>query len=131
MNCGTDIVEIFRIEEAIEKHGESFLNKVYTEDEISYCESHKAVKYQHYAGRFAAKEAVSKFLGTGFLGEFKLKDVEIKNNELGKPEVILKGSALKIFNEAGYKEISISISHSKEYAISMVVGYWQNIHLYV
>ena len=123
MDCGTDIVEISRIKEAIEKHGDVFLNKVFTKDEINYCETGETTRYQHYAGRFAGKEAVSKFLGTGFLGEFDLKYIEIKNNEFGKPEVTLYNKALEVFKEKGYKEISISISHSKEYAISMVVGY--------
>jgi len=131
MNCGTDIVEISRIKEAIEKHGKVFLNKVFTNREISYCETGETTCYQHYAGRFAAKEAVSKFLGTGFLGEFDLKDIEIKNDEFGKPEVTLYNKALAVFKDKGYTEVSISISHSKEYAISMVVGYWQNIYLYV
>ena len=123
MDCGTDIVEIYRIKEAIEKHEDAFLNKVFTENEINYCETGEATRYQHYAGRFAAKEAVSKFLGTGFLGEFNLKDIEIKNNEFGKPEVILYSNALEVFKNKGYSQISVSISHSKEYAISMVVGY--------
>jgi len=131
MDCGTDIVEISRIKEAIEKHGDIFLKKVFTSSEISYCETGEATRYQHFAGRFAAKEAVSKCLGTGFLGEFELKDIEIKNNEFGKPEVILYNKAMDVFKEKGYTEITISISHSKEYAISMVVGYWQNIYLYV
>ena len=123
MDCGTDIVEISRIKEAIEKHGDTFLKKVFTDNEINYCETGEATRYQHYAGRFAAKEAVSKFLGTGFLGEFDLKDIEIRNNEFGKPEVTLYNKSLGVFNGKGYTQISISISHSKEYAISMVVGY--------
>ena len=123
MNCGTDIIEIYRIKEAIEKNGDIFLNKIYTENEIEYCERHYAAKYQHYAARFAAKEAVSKFLGTGFCGEFDWKEIEILNNEFGKPEVKLNGKALEFFNKLEYKEISISMSHCKEYATSIVVGY--------
>ena len=123
MNCGIDIIEISRIKETIEKNGETFLNKIYTENEIKYCESHNAVKYQHYAARFAAKEAVAKFLGTGFIGEFSWKEIEILNNELGKPEVKLNGKALEFFKSLKYTEISISMSHCKEYATSMVVGY--------
>lgn len=123
MNCGTDIIEISRIKEVILKQGNTFLNRVYTESEIEYCESHKSAKYQHYAARFAAKEAVSKLLGTGFSNGVDLKDIEVFNDISGKPEVILTGRALEIFNELSYKEISISISHCKEYAISMVVGY--------
>jgi len=123
MNCGTDIIEIYRIKDTIERSGETFLNKVYTKKEIEYCEGHNAAKYQHYAARFAAKEAVAKFLGTGFIGEFDWKEIEIINDDLGKPEVVLSGNALKLYNKLGYKEISISISHCKEYATSMVVGY--------
>lgn len=131
MNCGTDIIEISRIKEAIESNGKEFLSRIYTEAEIAYCEKHNAAKYQHYAARFSAKEAVSKFLGTGFTGEFGWKEIEVKNNELGKPEIILTGKALELFNKLGYKEICLSISHCKEYATSVVVGYWQIKYLYV
>jgi len=123
MNCGTDIIEISRIKDSIEKNGEMFLNKIYTKNEIQYCEGHNAVKYQHYAVRFSAKEAVSKFLGTGFIGEFDWKEIEILNDSLGKPKVVLTGKALELFNKLGYKEISLSMSHCKEYATSIVVGY--------
>lgn len=123
MNCGTDIIEISRIKDAIEKNGDVFINKIFTENEIKYCRSHNANKYQHYAARFAAKEAVAKFLGTGFIGGFGFKDIEIINNELGKPEVKLHGRALELFYNLKLSEISISISHCKEYATSMVVGY--------
>ena len=123
MNCGTDIIEIYRIKEIIEKSGEVFLNKVYTKNEIEYCERHNAAKYQHYAARFAAKESVAKFLGTGFIGEFDWKEIEIINNAFGKPEVILSGRALEFFNNNGYKGMAVSMSHCKEYATSMVVGY--------
>ena len=122
MNCGIDIIEIYRIKDAIEKSGEAFLNKVYTENEIDYCEARNAVKYQHYAARFAAKEAVAKFLGTGFNGKFDFRDIEVKNTQNGKPEVVLLNGALELFNAKGYKEIAISISHSKEYATSIVIG---------
>ena len=123
MNCGTDIIEISRIKSAIEKNGEIFLDKIYTKNEIEYCERHNAAKYQHYAARFAAKEAVSKFLGTGFIGKFDWKDIEIVNDEMGKPSVVLYGNALALFNNLQYKEITISMSHCKEYATSIVVGY--------
>ena len=122
MNCGIDIIEISRIEEAINKNGKYFLEKIYTENEIKYCEAHKKAKYQHYAARFAAKEAVAKMLGTGFNGKFDWTDIEVKNAENGCPEVMLYGGAIEVFRTNGYKEISISISHSKEYATSMVIG---------
>ncbi len=122
MECGTDIIEIYRIKQAIEKNGSLFLTKVYTSREIEYCESKKNNKYQHYAGRFAAKEAVSKVLGTGFAGGFDWNDIEVLNNETGKPEIVLHEGAKELFNERGYEKISISISHSKEYATSIAIG---------
>ena len=123
MTCGTDIVEIYRIKDAIEKNGDTFLNKIYTKNEIEYCESHNSNKYQHYAARFATKEAVSKALGTGFVGEFSWTEIEVKNDDLGRPSVVLTGKALELFNKLNMKELSVSISHCKEYAISVVVGY--------
>lgn len=123
MNCGTDIIEISRIKESIQQNGDAFLNKVYTKNEIEYCERHNVAKYQHYAARFSAKEAVSKFFGTGFSGGIDWREIEIINNENGKPEVKLTGKALELFNKEGYKEITLSISHCKEYATSIVVGY--------
>jgi len=111
---GTDIIEISRIREAINRTS-SFKRKVYTEKEIEYIEKKK----DSYAGRFAAKEAVSKALGTGVRG-FSLNDVEILNDELGKPTVTLYNNLL---NHAEDLKIQISISHSREYAVSTVIIY--------
>ena len=114
---GTDIIEISRIRDAINRTS-SFKGKVYTEKEIEYVEQKKN-PYASYAGRFAAKEAVSKALGTGVRG-FSLSEVEILNDELGKPNVILYNELL---NQAKNLKIQISISHSKEYAVSTVIIY--------
>ena len=114
---GTDIIEISRIRDAINRTS-SFKRKVYTEKEIEYIEKKKE-PYASYAGRFAAKEAVSKALGTGVRG-FSLSDVEILNDELGKPNVILYNEILK---HAKALKIQISISHSREYAVSTVIIY--------
>ena len=114
---GTDIIEISRIREAINRTS-SFKRKVYTEKEIEYIEKKKE-PYASYAGRFAAKEAVSKALGTGVRG-FSLNDVEILNDELGKPTVTLYNNLL---NHAEGLKIQISISHSREYAVSTVIIY--------
>ena len=111
---GTDIIEISRIREAINRTS-SFKRKVYTEKEIEK----KKEPYASYAGRFAAKEAVSKALGTGVRG-FSLNDVEILNDELGKPTVTLYNNLL---NHAEDLKIQISISHSREYAVSTVIIY--------
>ena len=112
---GTDIIEINRIKESIESLGETFKNKIYTEKEIEYCESKKNAKYQHYAGRFAAKEAIFKAVSELLSNKFEItwKDVEISDDENGKPRINFK-----------YKKIEsadISISHCKEYAVSNIV----------
>ena len=123
MKCGTDIIEISRIKESIEKYGETFLGRIYSDREREYCEKKCKVKYQHYAARFASKEAVSKMFGTGFNGTFDWKDVEIINDESGKPQVNLYNGAKKIFEEQKLQKIDISISHCTEYAVAMVICY--------
>ena len=93
ITCGTDIIEISRIRQSIEKIGENFLNRVYTFNEIEYCESKKKQKYQHYAARFAAKEAVFKAISKDLEDKYKInwKDIEIINNSLGRPDVFIHG----------------------------------------
>ena len=115
--CGTDIVEIARIKRAIERKGEKFLKKIYTENEIEYCESRKNVKYERYAGRFAGKEALYKALKSiKAENNITWKDVEIVREKTGKPKINFIN---KEFNEINC--IDISISHCKEYAVSNVV----------
>lgn len=115
--CGTDIIEIERVKEAIEKLEDNFLNRVFTQKEIEYCKSKKKQKYQHYAGRFAAKEAtfkaVSELLNNKY--EINWKDIEILNNENSKPKINLK---IKLQN---IENIDISISHCKQYATATAV----------
>ena len=117
ITCGTDIIEIKRIKESIDTLGDKFLNKIYTEKEIEYCESKKAQRYQHYAARFAAKEAVYKAVSIYLNDKYALnwKDAEIINNEQGRPQVKILKSIQQI------KEIDISMSHCKEYAVANVV----------
>lgn len=115
LGLGTDIVEIERIEKAINKT-EKFSNRVYTEKEVFYCEG-KATKYQSYAGRFCAKEAISKAMGTG-VRNFELTDIEILNDELGKPFGIFYGSLSEYFSD---KDLMITISHCKEYATATAI----------
>ncbi len=116
---GTDIIEIDRIKNSVEELEESFITKIYTENEIKYCESKKKTKYQHYAARFAAKEAIFKAVSELLDDKFSLawKDVEIINNENGKPKVIFLTNIL----EEKIESIDISISHCKEYAVASVV----------
>ena len=119
ISCGTDIIEIGRIKDALESKGDCFLNRVFTENEIDYCESKKKQKYQHYAGRFAAKEAVFKAISTKLNDKYAItwKDIEIIDDKEGKPYVHLYGIDENIF-----ESIDISISHCKEYAIAYVVA---------
>lgn len=119
MLTGTDIIEIYRVKESIEDLGENFINKIYTKKEIEYCESKRNAKYQHYAARFAAKEAifkaVSKLLNDKY--EISWQNAEIINLEDGKPIVNFINTNI---NEK-IEDIDISISHSKEYAVATVV----------
>ena len=125
IRTGIDIIEIERIKQSIEDTEGKFCERVYTGKEIEYCESKKTQKYQHYAARFASKEAVAKMLGTGFNGSFEWKDIEVINDNLGKPQIELSNGAKKMFETEKLEKIDISLSHCKEYAVAMVIGYWQ------
>ncbi len=116
---GVDIIEIERIRKAIKKDNK-FIDRLFTKNEIAYCES-KAKKAQHYAARFASKEAFFKALGTGWRNGMSWTDIEIKNDPLGKPEIELKGKTQTYFKKMKYKSITLSISHSKEYAVGFVI----------
>lgn len=116
--CGVDIVEVKRIKGTLDVNGETFKNKVYSKDEIEYCESRKVSKYESYAARFAAKEAVSKAFGTGMGSGAGWKDIEVTRNENGKPGIVLTGLAKKHFEAMNGVSISISMSHCKSYAVA-------------
>ena len=115
ISCGTDIIEIERIKNSIEKYEEKFKTNIYTEEEIKYCDSHKNQRFQHYAARFSAKEAIFKAISKKLSENYSWTDFEIINNENGKPEVFLKTEIPEI------ESIDISLSHCKEYATAMVV----------
>ncbi len=115
---GTDIVEVDRVKKAIENGGAKFSEKVFTPDEIQYCESRNVVKYQSYAARFAAKEAVSKAFGTGIGKNAAFNEIEIIKDSLGKPNVRLTGKAKAFYDSLGALGISISLSHCREYAVA-------------
>lgn len=119
--CGVDIIEIGRIEKSLGSLGDSFRYKVFTEREVNYCESKKAVKYQSYAARFASKEAVSKALGTGISGGISLKDIEVLNDDMGKPYVELSGKSREVFQGIKGCDISLSLSHCENYAVAYAV----------
>lgn len=118
IGVGVDIIEINRIKKALERR-DAFLNKLFNKSEIEYF-SRKKFRPEFIAGKFAAKEAVAKALGTGFR-EFDFKDILIENNTLGKPIVSLKGKAKLIAGKNGNYAIHISISHSYTDAIAYAV----------
>ncbi len=118
IGIGTDIAEVARIAKSIEKAG--FKEKVFSKTEIVYCETKKN-KAESYAARFAAKEAFFKALGTGWRSGMAFNEVEIRNDELGKPSLYLLGKAAEISAEKNIQTIHVSLSHTKETAIAMVV----------
>ena len=115
IRCGTDIIEVERIKDGIENIGDKFLNRIYTQKEIEYCENKKNQKYQSYAARFAAKEAIFKAISKKLNDKYEIgwKDLEILNDEQGRPQVKIKG--------VQKENVDISISHCKNYAVAMVV----------
>lgn len=115
---GVDIVEIRRISEAMGKHA-NFIDKMFSKNEIEYLKS-RNLRAEFVAGRFAAKEAVSKALGTGFSG-FEFKDIEIDRTAAGKPIVVLKGKAKLIAQKYGNYKIHVSISHGVDSAIAYAI----------
>ena len=117
--CGTDIIEIERIQHSIEEIGEKFKERVYTKKEIEYCESKKNQKYQHYAARFAAKEAVFKAISHELENKYQIewKNIEIINDKNGRPEVNFVNIHI---NEL--EQIDLSISHCRKYAVANVVS---------
>lgn len=120
---GIDIIEISRIKRSIEKFDELFLNKIYTQTELDYCQSKKN-KYQHFAARFAAKEAIAKALATGWSKGFRWKDIEIYNESSGMPNVRLSGNLEKFLGES--KSLKITMSHSEHYVTCFAIIYVNN-----
>jgi len=121
IGIGTDIVEVARIGDMIEKHEATFIQKVFTEGEITYCEPRKAT-VQHFAGRWAAKEAILKAIGTGWSNGIKWTDIEVINEMGGKPYVKLNGKAVTVCADRGIDEILISISHCNLFATAFATA---------
>jgi holo-[acyl-carrier protein] synthase len=121
VGTGIDITECLRIAQMIERHGELFITRVYTEAEIEYCSARKAAT-QHYAGRWAAKEAVLKALGTGWRRGISWRDIEIRNDRQGAPTVHLRAGARDVMERAGIRSLHVTISHCRSYAVSYVVA---------
>jgi len=120
VGMGIDVAEVPRIRTVIEGQGQRFLRRVYTLDEVAYCEQFKN-KYERYAGRFAVKEAAMKALGTGWSRGVRWVDVEVVRQRGGRPNLALKGEARKIADAMGVKNIAVSITHTSEQAIAQVI----------
>jgi holo-[acyl-carrier protein] synthase len=116
---GIDIVEVERIADKIRKEN-GFRELVFSENEIAYCEA-KTHKYEHYAARFAAKEAFFKALGTGWLNDTAFNEVEIVNNELGKPDIVFLGATKITVNAMHITNILVSLTHIKTTASAVVI----------
>jgi holo-[acyl-carrier protein] synthase len=121
---GIDLVDFPRIEQMVKRHGQRFLDRVFTPAEQSYAESNKD-RMQKLAGRFAAKEAILKLMGTGWRGKIAWTDIEVVNNAVGQPVVGLSGEVEKIADKLGIKHISVSITHTANFAIASAVAITQ------
>ena len=122
---GIDLVDCPRIEEMLNRHGERFINRIFTDAEQAYADANKN-KVEKFAGRFAAKEAILKLMGTGWRGKIAWTDIEVVNNVSGQPEVFLTGEVEKIAGELGIKHISVSITHTANFAIASAVALTQS-----
>lgn len=120
IQCGVDIIEIERLMHSIDTV-EGFRDRVFTKAEIAYCENRKKAKYESYAARFAAKEAIMKALGTGMAEGIGWKQIEIINDEKGKPNAVLSGSACELYETMGAKSMDVSLSHCRDYAVAYAV----------
>ena len=120
VGTGIDIAEVPRIREVIERHGERFLKRIFTEGEIQYCES-KANRVERYAARFAAKEAGMKAIGTGWKRGVRWQDFEVKNLPSGRPTLQFHGVAAQIANSLGVRNIALSLTHTAEQGMAIVI----------
>ena len=121
IGIGTDIVEISRIRDMIERHGDHFVDRTFCTDEIAYCNRFRDPAAR-FAGRWAAKEAVVKVLGTGFVKGIGFHDVCVVPEDSGRPQVILTGGAQEEASKLGIGSVMISISHCREHATATAIG---------
>lgn len=120
VGTGVDLAEVPRIRAAIERHGERFIQRIYTAVEIAYVER-KANRFERYAARFAAKEAGMKAIGTGWRGGVLWRDFEVSNLPTGQPTLRLHGVASKVADRLGVRRISLSLTHTAELAMAHVI----------
>jgi len=120
VGIGIDLAEVCRIREAIERHGQRFIQRIYTEKEIAYVER-KANKYERYAARFAAKEAGMKAIGTGWKRGVRWRDFEVTNLPSGRPTLQFHGEAAKFAETLGVRNIALSITHTAAQGMAIVI----------
>ena len=120
LGVGIDLVEVGRIAEMLERHGERFLNRVYTEKEREYCMG-KKYPHQHLAARFAAKEAVSKCFGTGIGSELSWQSISVINGSDGAPRICFDEKGAKLLSQKGGENILISLTHAESMAAALAV----------
>jgi holo-[acyl-carrier protein] synthase len=120
VGTGIDIAEVPRIAQAIQRYGDRFLRRVFTEGEIQYCES-KANRVERYAARFAAKEAAMKALGTGWNHGVRWRDVEVRREPGGRPTLAFHGKAAEFASKLGAVHVALSLSHTASEAIAQVI----------
>jgi holo-[acyl-carrier protein] synthase len=117
---GIDLVEVDRLRSSAIKFGDKFLNRIFTENEIKYCQT-KFNSYQHYAVRFAAKEALLKAIGTGLRSGMTWHQIEIVNDTQAKPSIITYGECQKFLQKLEIKKIELSLSHTKDHGVAVVI----------
>ena len=118
---GIDLVDCPRIEKMLQRHGQRFMERIFTPLEQNYADRNKN-RVEKLAGRFAAKEAVLKLLGTGWQGKIAWTDIEVANNAAGQPQVSVSGEVKKIASKLGIKDISVSITHTANFAIASAIA---------
>lgn len=123
LGIGTDLVEVERVRRALERHGDRFLRRVFTEGEIAYCAGLKH-PWPHYAARFAAKEAVSKCFGTGICGDFGWKSLDVSKDARGRPLAKLDAQGQALLMAHGAREVLLSLTHTQTLAqaVAILVG---------
>lgn len=122
IGIGTDMIEIARIQRSLERHGESFLRRVFTPGEIAYCQQKKKNAAESLAARFAAKEAGAKALGTGISRGVSWRELEVCRAPGQRPELHLSGRAAEIASELGVRRLSLSLTHSRELSMAVVIA---------
>jgi holo-[acyl-carrier protein] synthase len=120
VGLGLDIAEVDRIEASIRRHGRAFVERIFTAAEIAYCEKHRN-RAERFAGRFAAKEAAMKALGTGWAHGVRWVDIEVIREPGGKPTLKLSGASREIAGRLGVMNIALTITHTGNTALAMVI----------